>query len=108
MIHRQGVMHNDISPMNILSTKSQIRLIDFSAATIDHECPGVGSCCELSGVVTELRLTPLHIQFAILWPLWSDVFNLIIYRLFTIAIASIVFLLLFVFPGPVLWSTYSI
>ncbi|KAH9952385.1 kinase-like domain-containing protein [Russula dissimulans] len=104
MIHRQGVMHNDLSPMNILSTKSRmIRLIDFSAAIIDHECSGVGSCWELNSAVTELRLTPLHTQFVILWSHWPDIFHPSMSRQSTVAIPLVLFV--FVFAG--LWSTYS-
>ena len=46
-VHAAGVIHNDISPANIvLSDHGQVRLIDFSHSTL-HKCLGKGSCPEL-------------------------------------------------------------
>ncbi|KAL5527002.1 hypothetical protein ACEPAF_8731 [Sanghuangporus sanghuang] len=89
MIHQRGVMHNDFSPMNILQTKSGVRLIDFSIAMIDHECSGMEFCRELIDAATKLRLTPLHTLFVSLWSLWVDVHDFIMHMQHSIIIVSV-------------------
>ncbi|OCB87163.1 hypothetical protein A7U60_g5678 [Sanghuangporus baumii] len=97
MIHQQGVMHNDFSPMNILWSKSGVQLIDFSVAIIEHECAGLESCPELISSATELRLTPLHMRFVSLWSFGLDVYRFIMHTQFRLVIDFVLFVFIMLF-----------
>ena len=46
-VHARGVAHRDLEWHNITRRGSDIFIIDFSHAEVDHDCPGESECGEL-------------------------------------------------------------
>ena len=53
--HRQGIIHRDIKPGNIMLTKSGVKLMDFGLAKLNLETAPIAN--ELTDVTSDKKLT---------------------------------------------------